>query len=344
MQTIERRSPSTADRRPLLVTSLLFCCASSSFAQAPEFPLRNQNPFLQIYGLPPFQTAVLAADQRPDYRLTVDIANHADAASSPLEAVVLDGESYFLTLSMRHGISDRLELGVDVPLVAHTDGYLDNLIEGWHGAFGISNAKRRGPSNQLHFQYERAGATVFELRSPAAGIGDVQLSAAIALKRASAGDGRTLALRSSLKLPTGDAGKLLGSGAADFALGLYASDTLSLFERAFGLSGFAGAVLLGDGDVLPDIQRRSVPFAGLAATWRATGRLGLTAQLYAQGEYFDSDLEELGGKSLQLAVGGEYRMPLRGLTLLFAVVEDVSANATTDFGLHFSVRTSAPRQ
>ncbi len=341
MSTYERQFPCEPCVRALVAASVLLASTAGSFAQAPEIPLRNQNPFLQIFGLPTFQAAVLAGDQQRDYRLTIDIANHADAASDPLEAIVLDGESYFLTLSMRRGIGDRFELGFDVPLVAHSDGYLDNVIEAWHNAFSISNAKRRGPSNRLRFEYARAGLGGYVLTSPAAGFGDVQLSAAIALKRASADDGRALALRSSLKLPTGDERELLGSGAADFALGLYASDTLTLFERDFGLSGFAGALLLGDGDVLPEIQRSTVPFAGLAATWRATERLGLTAQLYAQGQYFDSGLEEIGGKSLQLAVGGEYRIPNRRLTLLFALVEDVSANATTDFGMHFSLRASA---
>ena len=66
------------------------------------------------------------------------------------------------------------------------------------------------------------------------------------------------------------------------------------------------------------------------------------SHLYAQGSYFDSDLEELGGESLQLAVGADYRT--RGGALLrFAIVEDIAANAnaTPDFALHLSVRSGA---
>ena len=56
-----------------------------------------------------------------------------------------------------------------------------------------------------------------------------------------------------------------------------------------------------------------------------------------QISYYDSDVEELGGSSMQLTAGFLFRMG-RGSLLRLAVVEDVSANATTDFALHFSVR------
>ena len=101
--------------------------------------------------------------------------------------------------------------------------------------------------------------------------------------------------------------------------------------------------LLGDGDILPSIQRSAVPYGGIVATWHATENFAITTQLYAQGAYFDSELKELGGDSVQLAVGGDFRLPKRGLSLSIAVVEDVSANATTDFALHFSLRSIGGR-
>lgn len=326
--------------RLLLAIGLLVwpLTASSEQTVSHGFAVRNQNPFLQIFGLPPFQTATLTPEGTTRVGLSVDLVNHADDGENSLEVFAVDGESYFLTLSLRRGISERLELGFELPLVAHAEGFLDNAIEGWHDLLGLSNSKRDGPSNQLGFRYLRADSAQYELTSPAFGVGDVQLTAAIPFIRADDGGGKSLALRSAIKLPSGAADELRGSGAADFSLGIYASDTRQLAGRELAISGFVGALLLGDGDVLAEIQRNAVPYGGAAATWYATDRLSISTQVYGQGAYFDSDLEELGGTSVQLAVGGAYRLAGRGLLLSLAVVEDLVANATPDFAVHFSVR------
>ena len=321
-----------------IIACVLFAPLSShaDSYSAGIFTLRNQNPFLQIFGLPTFQSARLADSSHTDWNLSLDIANHADFGETDIEDFVVDGETYFLTLSMRRRISDRLELGFDLPLVSHTDGVMDNMIEGWHDIFGMSNTKRRGPSNVLGFLYQRNGEDLYRLESPASGIGDLQITAAIPLRSES--DGQTgLTIRSSLKVPTGDSDKLLGSGGTDFAIGLYAASTRTLFDRPLELTGFAGGLALGDSDLLPDLQRDAVAFGGASATWQATERIAMAAQLYGQSSYYDSDVEELGGSSMQLTAGFLFQVG-RGSLLRLAVVEDVSANATTDFALHFSVR------
>jgi hypothetical protein len=326
----------------LLTISLLLCpvSAKSGDGAGGGFALRNQNPFLQIFGLPMSQSAILTRPGQSNFGITLDVANHADAGDNALEAFAIDGESYFITLAWRRRVSNRLELGVDLPFVAHAEGLLDTVIENWHDALGMSNSKRQGPGNQLGFLYSRNGIAQYELNSPTSGIGDIQLSAALAVKDASNADSTSVSLRSSIKLPSGDADNLQGSGATDFSLGLYVSDTCALFGHGLGVSGFVGGLFLGNGKVLADIQRSAVPFAGVTANWRATERMGLVLQLYAQGAYFNSDLEELGGESIQLALGLNYRPVRQALLLKFAVVEDVAANATTDFGLHFAIESS----
>jgi hypothetical protein len=62
--------------------------------------------------------------------------------------------------------------------------------------------------------------------------------------------------------------------------------------------------------------------------------------LQAQGAYLDSDLDELGGSSIQLAVGGIYRFPRHGVSLRFALVEDVISDATPDFAVHMAIHIS----
>ncbi|NND36618.1 MAG: DUF3187 family protein, partial [Gammaproteobacteria bacterium] len=208
----------------LVVGVCLIGLVPTSAARSPAdtvFAVRNHNPFLQVFGLPAVQTATLSGEGETDFGVSLELANNADFGDSDTERFLVDGESYFFTLSLRRRVKSWLELGADVPLVIHDGGFMDSGIKNWHDLFGMSNTKRTGVDDQLRYLYEANGNTLYELSSSASGIGDIQLTAAVPL-REQARDGYALALRSSLKLPTGDDRKLTGSGAADLATALYA--------------------------------------------------------------------------------------------------------------------------
>lgn len=329
--------------RTIIALTLLSSSVPIPAAGVDVFELRNQHPFLHIYGLPPFQQATLLERGKSDYTVALSIVNNAEIKDAETESIVLDGETYFADFKFRRRIHERLEIGVDVPLVKHSKGALDRFIYDWHDFWGISNSKRGPPHNQLDYSYENNGSVQQQITTSSFGVGDVQLSAAMPLIAGDDAGARHVTLRFSLKLPTGDSDDVHGSGALDAALGVYAQESLQLFGREFAYLGFAGLLGLGDGDVLARQQRNVVPYGGLAATWHATGRFGITAQLQAQGAYIDSDLDELGGSTIQLAVGGIYRWPAQGITVDFALVEDLISDATPDFGLYLGVHIAGGR-
>lgn len=329
--------------RGIIALPLLLGSVPISAAGVDVFELRNQHPFLHVYGLPPLQQAMLLERGKSDYALVLSIVNNAEARDTDAESIVLDGETYFADFKFRRRLHERLEIGVDVPFVKHSAGVLDRFIYDWHDFWGISNSKRGPPHNQLDYSYTNGGTAQQQVTSSSFGIGDVQLSAAMPLGAADEAGSRHVTLRFSVKLPTGDSGDVLGSGAADAALGLYAQQSSQWFGREFAYSGFAGLLGLGNGDVLAEQQRSVVPYGGIAATWHATGRFGITAQLQAQGAYIDSDLDELGGSSIQLAVGGGYRWPAQGIAVRLALVEDVISDATPDFGLYLGFHIGGGR-
>ncbi len=308
-----------------------------------RFALRNQHPFLHVYGLPPLQGARLNPQGATDFGITFTVVNNAEVKDTEIESIRLDGETYFADLMLRRRVLDRLELGIDVPLVKHSAGVLDDMIADWHDIFGMSNSKRNGVDNELNYFYSNNGSIEQQLSMSTAGIGDVQLSAAVPLVEGGAEESRYVTLRCSVKLPTGDSEDLHGSGATDAALGLYAQDAGRFLNKEIGYLGFAGLLVLGDGEILPGKQHSVVPYGGLAATWHATDNFTITGQLQAQGAYIDSDLDELGGSSIQLSVGGAYHLPRHGISLRLALVEDVISDATPDFAVHFAVHVSGQR-
>jgi len=144
-------------------------------------------------------------------------------------------------------------------------------------------------------------------------------------------------LRAGVKAPTGDPDKLTGSGATDLSLGIYGGSVTRFFDRDLSYSGFVGVLALGDGDVMPELQRSTVPYGGAALRWQATPRFALATQLSVQGPYYDIDLDELGGTTFQLAFGADMRF--KRTLLRFAIVEDIAAGAAPDFALHLSFRS-----
>lgn len=319
--------------RTITSIALLLCLVAHSVHAEEQltdaFPLRNHNPFLQVFGLPSFQTADLAQPDQWDFGISVDIANDADDADRLVERLIIDAESRVLNLSLRRRLSDRLEVGIDVPYVRHSGGSLDSLIFNFHDLVGLSNSSRDGPQDQYRLFFEKQGVTFFDTDVPTSGVGDVQISAALGFEK--------LTLRAAVKAPTGDPDKLTGSGAADLSLGVYGGGAASLFDRPFSYSGFLGMLALGDGEVMPELQRSVLPYGGAALRWQVTSRFALATQMYVQGPYFEADLDELGGSTFQLAFGADVRFK-RSL-LRFAIVEDIAAGAAPDFALHLSFRS-----
>lgn len=319
-------------RRITVITVLFLCCPLLVCAEEPvpdAYPLRNHNPFLQIYGLPAFQTHHLIAPGKTDFGISYDVANDADEADRLDERLIIDAESQVVNISLRRRFGERFEFGIDVPWVRHSEGYLDSLIYNFHDAVGLPNSNRDGPDDQFRLLFEQQGEVLFDTDVPTSGIGDVQISAAMSLGKAT--------LRAGIKAPTGDPDKLTGSGAADLSLGIYGGSSTMLFDRELTWSGFIGVLALGDGDIMPELQRSAVPYGGAALRWQATPRFALATQLYVQGPYFEAELDELGGNTFQLAFGADFR--LKRSLLRFAIVEDIAAAAAPDFALHLSFRS-----
>jgi len=303
-------------------------------ADAPDpLYLRNANPLLQTLGAPAMQGGELTPDGTLAQRWVLNVANHADASVTSAEEVVLDGESYFLELSLRYGLGSKLELGVDLPLVAHVEGVLDPLIEGWHGLVGLSNHERSGPQNVLRLFYQRNDVTGFDVDDAGTGLGDVRLTAACSLAES---DGRALAMRAQVELPTGDAEYLRGNGAVDLSLVLDATDRRTFADWRTSLFGRIGLVAPGDGDILSELQKDWVPLISAGLAWQWTERTSLQAQVDFEGDYFETQLTQLGS-STRLTVGGSHQFGEGGPRLSIAMIEDLVSDATPDFGLYFSL-------
>jgi len=299
--------------------------------------IRNYSPFAHVYGLPAFADATVLDPGQTSFGVTSTIVSHSDLGVRPAETVSLDGEAYITDLALGFGVSDRLTVGITLPWVAYSGGVFDGAIEWWHDLWGFPNGVRDAqPDDELLIGYSRDGVNEFLLDSSGSGPGDVRVEAAYRLVGSAETD-FGLVLRGGVKLPTGEADKLRGSEAADFSLDVAVRKAFELPRGELVLLADAGALILGDGEVLSGLQRDTVGFAGAGAMWRLSERWRFNLQFYGQTSYFRSDLDELGSDSLSITVGGSYTWVESRMRLSLGVVEDLITDINPDIGVRIGL-------
>lgn len=327
--------------RQLLLAGLCALPALAVARPVTPFYTHDQSPLAELYGLPALQEARLlnAGEQR--YRLVAELANNYTVGKAENEELLFDGETTRVVLDFAGHLGPRLEWGLQIPYVNHSPGVLDGLIRRWHDAFGLPQGGReRAPDERLDYHYVRNGETQFEQRLPSEGLGDIRLGGGWQLIQPREGQENALALRASVKFPTGDSMLLHGSGGTDLALWLSGAHG----GYGLGVSGsvFAGVgmLLMERGDVLPEQQRQRVAFGSLGAGAWLHPSLSLKLQLDYHGAlYRDSELTQLAQDTLQLSMGGSLRL-IKYTEIELGVMEDVAVDTAPDVVFHLAITVS----
>lgn len=322
----------------LLMCLALFPSRIARAAAITPFQTFDQSPLVQIYGLPAPGRAKLLGRGEMEARVSLDMANNFAPSETVRERIMLDGESYRTTLALSRGFADCFELGLELPIVSQSGGFLDGFIEGWHHFFHLPNSSRADePRNRLLYRYDKDGLTRLNFTDRSTGIGDLRLTGGLRLYRDKAS---ALALQAQLKFPTGNSARLTGSGSTDFALWVSGDHDFDLGSWGnAGIFGSLGALAKTEGDVLRGQQRPAVGFGDIGAGWSPLERLALKLQLSSHTPFYKgSDLVELGSFSTILVIGGTIAFSER-IALDIGVSEDVVVEASPDTSFHLSLTT-----
>jgi hypothetical protein len=319
---------------PMAAMLVLGCLGPARGETSSPLYIGNQNPFVLIYGLPKSESGTITPKRKLDAVFIYNVSNNAlYQYADNGESIICDGETATYTMKLRCGVADWLEVGLDLPYVQHSGGYLDSTIRKFHSTLGYSNGRQKEfEKNQIHFMVEDNGDVLYETQANSQGLGDIRLTAGVPLLMNWLGDGRHLAARSVLKLPTGKSEDLLGSGAADVSLGLAYSDDRLLEFMNIALGANFGLVYLGGSGVLADKQNHLVGYGGASMNWTARDWLGLNLQLDMHSAAYDSELIQLGS-SLQLLAGASFRLPGEVMFDL-GISEQLTTDATPDVGFY----------
>jgi hypothetical protein len=320
--------------------ALLSSVNTSHAAEIIPFYTSNQSPIVQIFGLPSAENARLTPKGRLFAQLGFSAASNFAVDDSNNEEITLDGETYRTTLALRYGIGKRFEVGIDIPFVAESGGFMDDFVEGFHDVFGISQNGRDEFDNRLLYRYSKEGDVGLDISHSNGGFGDLRLCGAFQLYGGDPANNSAVALRGSIKFPTGNSGDLHGSGSTDFSIWLTAARDFRFTASHLTLYGAMGGMALTTGNVLSDQQRNLAAFGTVGLGWSPYEWLALKLQIDANTPFYkDSCLHELSVTSFQTVWGATFAFT-RDTALDIAFSEDYIVNTTSpDFGFNLTLRT-----
>jgi len=338
-----------AGARPRFQTLLCACglllllpALSGAVELRPLSSFYNLSPQKQLYGLTALEGGELVAEGNWRLATTAALANTYSSRNVAIgaqgEQLLLDGETTRVSMALRYGVFSRLEIGAEIPLVGHSGGFLDSFIEGFHSLFGFPKGSRVDDArNKLEFYYHDGQQERFNLQDAAFGLGDIRLSAAYALLQASGPRDRDLALRLELKLPTGESADWRGSGATDVSARLALTQRGIIGEHPLNLFLTAGAVYLGEGELLPEKQNSLVGVGHAGLAFGMTESLAFNLQFDAHTPLFhDSVMREFEKAGLQIDIGGRYQINSH-TSLDIGVGEDIFVHTAPDVTFHLAL-------
>ena len=204
----------------VLLVSFSFKPASVGAEGFGPFPVRNFQAFQQLVLSLPGDRATVVKPGTLDLRLelaeTASIYNETSSQTN----VTAKFETLRSGLFLRYGATDRLELGLEVPVLYRYQGFMNGAITGVERATtGLNPARDALRNTNFVFNVTRNGQTIMSGGPGAMGLGETTLMSKYQLLTEGAAM-PAVSLRGAVKLPTGDQSDFFGSGSPDFGLGL----------------------------------------------------------------------------------------------------------------------------
>ena len=314
--------------------SLLFL---SPATQANDGPLRvrNASPASQIFGLP---RALGGELLRSGHELTLntEFANSFTSDIDDGSFAFFDGETVTVTAGYRRPLGRRFEMGIEVPYVIHQGGRFDRVIDEFHDLFGLPQGGRDDAKrNKIDYVIRSGGTNYIDFQDSKESFGDVRFTGAFQWLRES---DRALALRGSVKLPTGDEDKLTGSDGADLAVWLDFTDRRWLSRWRLELTMTGGLLLMEEGEIVPEEQNDVALFGHLGLSYPITARWALKAQLDGHTELIGTGLDQASGEALQGSVGARFAVNNK-FWMDIALSEDLVSDSSPDAVFQFLLGT-----
>lgn len=303
---------------------------------AGPIPVRNQMPLYLFYlQMVPDRAGVTERGKfliNGDYAVS-NITVSAFTPASSLYKVDIDLEVQRLTLDFRYGLYDNLEIGLEIPYIGMSSGYLDDAIEGFEDGIGARTprSRERQGSNEFDYSFRYNGVYLIQEKTSKKGLGEIVFTAKYQLVRENwYWLWPNISLRSAVKFPTSSKKDYLGSDRFDYGFGVLMDK--GFFDRFFVYLG-ANAVMIKKPSVF-DVLGMDDHIYSYMLTLECffTKRFSFITQVSGNTTpYPYSNTNPLDNDAHEWALGFNYRWKEKtGVSWNFAVVENISAASSPD--------------
>jgi hypothetical protein len=313
----------------LLPFLLAFFLPITSHAFDGPLQMRNQFPLFMHLDAPYLEKAAM----ENSFSINLSHSSMYLVEDSDQWSAGLDMEITGMNLRFKRTVRDLFEVGIDVPVISLSSGFLDGFLESYHNAFGFPDYGRsERPTNDFLYEVKKEGKVIVKGRNGHIGLGDIRLS----VKKPLLSGDTMVSLRADIEFPTGDADAGYGNGSFDAGFGLLIDKRLT---EQIQSSINAGIVFPGDLKGKGRIGLREFVYGGVSVEALAWKRFSLLAQIFAQNSPFpETGIGEIDRPAVLLSFGGRYRSGVNMLEL--SLTEDPNTAGAPDFTLAFSYRRS----
>lgn len=288
----------------------------------------HSNTFAQSSGI---------LDNFPDsnnrINLPLDLTRQIDETEGNSNRFLIDSGIGRATINFKYGLSDRLTLELEIPVMSYIVGFLDTPIEMIHQFAGFPYASRamlNTNTSQLFFSGQQGDLFYSEDDFGGPGLGDIVLMAKTQLYKSHI-KGFAVASRIALKLPTGNYKYLRGSGSFDYGIDLSATKKLG---NSFINTNFSG-IIPGKWKLMPELQINPSYSWILSYEYLWGDRLSLILQNQIQSSFLGKENHtEISKAMFEWTAGFKYDIG-NGFRFSLSITENyIHHNNTADFGFN----------
>ena len=233
---------------------------AANFSKGPLYGKNLFVPYLIHYNFPSLP-AKSAEQYELQYHLSLYYVNDVNYANNDYtlydgmeraystDNISRDYESCAAEIGLAYTIIKQLQIGVDMRMYSYYGGFLDSIIEWFHGIFGFPNGGREFfLQNQMYINIPNDNGITIHLDKPTVSFGDIDIWGKWTFLE---NNRLSLGLLGAFKLPTGKLSSLSGSGYPDAALGLLldfrAARWITLFAQAGAVFPFNKSYVMFNG-------------------------------------------------------------------------------------------------
>lgn len=295
----------------------------NSILEAAPSVSHNQHPLFMITGSQGMRSSELI----DSVSITLNHSSVFEKESSANYSADIDLEVTVVDISFTKKISSSVELGMSLPLISYSRGFLDGVLANYHNSFGIYDSGRsKHPNNQFNFKMQKNGNDLFRASDGETSMGDITLG----LKQNIADTQRTiLSFYYFVDLPTGDAGRGFGNGNLDPGIAILLNN--QIYDK-FNTYMNLGAVWPGCIEGEYELCRDQFLYSSLFFEWMINDKNSLMGGLSYEESGFDTKISIIDADPVLFNISYIRQLKQRRSLTIF-LLEDIATTSAPDFTL-----------